>query len=244
MTLLWSRLVARVRRQWPALIDLSWFQLYKLPPLSQHPATTDGLVRRVADEDLPALAICREVADMAEGVTTFRARLEAGCRGYCLVIDGTVSGYLWMAPGTNRQEDHDSYRIHLGATGAYLFDAYLHAATRGRGFYRALVLGAQQQERAFGIQQVYLTIDNTNTHSRNVHLALGAVPVETVGFLLLFGWRFHVAWGVHGWALQLDPPGLHRDFLTRVEVARLPDLCVARDVHQTGSNGEQDDRGE
>lgn len=210
-----------IQQRWPGMIAMGHFHLYVLPPEMGTTAYSDEAdIRQITPVDLPALVECRDMTDTATGVAVFQARLDAGCHGYLLREGATVTGYLWMSRGTNRQEDEDRYRLWLGTRGGYLFDAYVQPAGRGKGRYRRLLTAARRQEAAQNVEVIVLTIDDDNHHSRQVHIACGAFPIEGITYMHLFGWSLHCATGIGGTYAQLDPPGQQREFISRAVIPR------------------------
>ncbi|GGW90207.1 GNAT family N-acetyltransferase [Streptomyces chryseus] len=85
-----------------------------------------------------------------------------------LVRDGAVVGTLWLA----------LRHPHPGQSGSYVFDVEVPGEYRGQGLGRALLLLAERETLAAGLERVGLNVYTDNTPALRLYESLGYEPVS------------------------------------------------------------------
>ncbi|MGW7053722.1 N-acetyltransferase family protein [Streptomyces sp. NPDC054887] len=114
-----------------------------------------------SEEAARAKSEADHAAALAEGAATPDAYLGALERG------GAVVGTLWLA----------LRHPHPGQAGAYVFDVEVADAHRGQGLGRALLLLAERQALAAGLDRMGLNVYADNTPALRLYESLGYEPV-------------------------------------------------------------------
>ncbi|PKL11905.1 MAG: hypothetical protein CVV52_12165 [Spirochaetae bacterium HGW-Spirochaetae-8] len=171
------------------LFDYSKSLLMLVPLLTTKTGACLGYHVRPANlQDLPALALCRQMQNPATGAALFSQRLAQGARCYVVVDSATqLLGYAWVLRTGNLFEDDDRLRITCRPNGAYIFDTFLHPDARGKGLYAHLIAGAQLDMAGQGSTEFHVLVDRGNTVSIKAHLKLGAQVCEICTYSTFLG---------------------------------------------------------
>jgi|GEM_PF-2660829 len=205
-------LARRLRPLIPArLADGGRFFVFRVPAVAAEPAPG---VRGVAlgPADLPRLAACRAMVDPSEGARRLARRFEAGAVAFGLEEGEDLLGYCWGRVGGYVAEDADRYRMDLGPSDAYVFDAWLTPGARHRGLFEPLVAVTQRGLATLGARRFLSTVAAGNAVSLRVHARIGATWLETVAYASLVGVTMHASRSPLGTRVQLGD----RDFVSRV----------------------------
>jgi GNAT superfamily N-acetyltransferase len=119
------------------------------------------------------------LARLANGHTCLVARSESG-----------DLGYLWITCGHHYMDEvNHVVDVSHDPKGAYLHDAYVLAAARRRGIFRALTASAKEWARARGLSTLYIAVAQDNAVSRRAVESQGFVAVVGKVTLLRVGGR-------------------------------------------------------
>ncbi|MDC7244388.1 MAG: GNAT family N-acetyltransferase [Sphaerochaetaceae bacterium] len=183
-----SRIMSIARRLHlpPWLFDHSRTYLMEVPVLPS--AVHDYTVRPAALNDLPLLAVCREMEDVDKGVSLFTERINSGASCY-LVFDKeeNLLGYAWVTETQNLFEDDDRIAVSCSADEAYIFDTFLHPGSRGKGLYRILISHLQHDLAVKNKKRFYVLVDHMNAVSIKAHQKLGATTLELISYTCIAG---------------------------------------------------------
>ena len=123
-------------------------------------------------------------------VESFQSRLDA--RHVCIVVKdaGRVVGFTWANP----QDVHDSSCDFPLASGqAYLYDAYVAPAYRGKGLAPYMRMECYRHLRQLGIHSYFSISDFFNSPAIRFKKKLGAIPVRLL-LKIAVGRRFRRTW--------------------------------------------------
>ncbi len=183
----------RIARKFHAphwLYDYSCMQLFQIPRLHPSEYHQEGYsVHRASKDHTLAMATCRAMSDVKQGVQLFTKRLDQGVIGY-VVQDRLhhVVGYAWVTCTENLLEDDDRYKLLCNTQQAYIFDTYLHPDTRGKNVYGFLIssLGDDLLAREKR-EQLFVLVDQSNLRSLRAHKKLRAQQKETCCYVAVLG---------------------------------------------------------
>ena len=168
-------------------------------------------VRPARVQDLPAVALCRQMDNPTAGTALFTHRLAQGARCYVVLgSDDRLLGYAWVMCTGNLFEDDDRLRLTCRPNGAYIFDTFLHPEARGKGLYARLIAGVQQDLATQGKTEFHVLVDRGNTVSIKAHLKLGAKVCEYCTYTTVVG--------ISGYRIQTA--GKHKSYLRRYHTHR------------------------
>lgn len=172
------------------LYEYSCMHLLQIPQLNPIHYHQEGYsVHRASKDHTLAMANCRAMTDLEQGVQLFSKRLDQGAIGFILQ-DRTqqVVGYAWATCKEILFEDDDRYKLTCNPQQAYIFDTYLHPDTRRKNVYGLLIsllgddlLAMEKRE------QLFVLVDQSNLISLKAHKKLGAELKETCCYVAVLG---------------------------------------------------------
>jgi hypothetical protein len=147
--------------------------------LAEVPSDPNTIVRRIAPDD-PV------VADFPRPRHVIEQRFANGAECHVAWVKGRFAGHIWIARGQHLEDEvRCVYEIVEPRTGVWDFDVYVVPALRLGRVMARMWKAVDQTLSSEGVQWTYSRINLFNVASIRSHQRLGAVPLETLTFVML-----------------------------------------------------------